>query len=148
MIEYLRDKNYLKIDEKLRGDYNLKLFNLENVTRQFVNGYIYTLNYKEGKNYFTAGVNISPEGNLTVQYSKFSSGYSYTGAPRTLTKAEYSTDKEFLKVDTYLREFRDLTNYTPVQVLKQIVAGTRFNISYVSAKDDIYNFIVVLNLQN
>lgn len=93
MIEYLRDKNYLKIDEKLRGDYNLKLFNLENVTRQFVNGYIYTLNYKEGMNYFTAGVNISPEGNLTVQYSKFSSGYSYTGAPRTLTKAEYSTDK-------------------------------------------------------
>jgi len=46
--QYLTDRNFRQVDDKLRKDYNLNHYNVVKVTRQLVHGWMFNITYQLG----------------------------------------------------------------------------------------------------
>jgi xanthosine utilization system XapX-like protein len=140
--QYLADPNFVNIDNKLKREANLAGYEVVEVTRQLVNGNIYTITYKNSNGVtIIYRVYISFSGDIQVQNTT-TTGQDQAqpkpqeqvppmpGAPQSLSKAQYLADPNFVNIDNKLKREANLAGYEVVEVTRQLVNGNIYTITY------------------
>ena len=152
--EYENDPNFQAIDQKLRSENDLEGFTPTSVSRQIVNGNLYTIVYRNPEGAEFTYVVLVPfnNGEITVESSSGKAAPVtppvLPGSPVTLTKEEYENDPNFQAIDQKLRSENDLEGFTPTSVSRQIVNGNLYTIVYRNPEGAEFTYVVLVPFNN